>query len=860
LYGVAYRTALRAKRAAARRRHHEGRTRERVPEQPVAGTALRELQALLDKEVARLPEKYRAPFVLSCLQGKSRSEVAAELGWKEGTVSGRLARARQHLRQRLLRLGVTLSATLCASALTVRATPAAMPSGLATATVKTALLCAGRHGDAPGLIPARVAVLAKAVGHSMFLSRYRLAALLAALSVAVGSAGLLRYQAPATSRADPPQATMPRGTVTVAPTQAEAKGTIVNGRVLGPDGKPFAGAALYLWKSASQKKADRPAVATTGADGRFRFTLSEQDAGRGGSLIAFAHGFGPGWTDLSQSIQKSEVTLRLAKDNVSINGRIVGLEGKGIAGASVQVRRVEKRTDDGDLTPWIATKQQWAHGNYVSGVDTKALSPEALELPASVSTDREGRFRLSGFGNERIVHLKIQGDGIENSFIEVITRDGPLPGLYTGNENSTAYGAAFERVVCPAKPIVGTVRERGSGKPLAGISVFRPGPSMAETVTDADGRYRLAGASKSKDYTLQAWGFPYFNHTKHQIADTPGFEPLTVNFELDRGIELRVRVTDRATGSPLRASVGYEARHDNPHLNDYPSLRHFDSASGSASDPDGWQRVLAIPGPGWLLIKAEDVNRFIRPDHYDGWDGGLLPTPNGTLVPGQHHRIVPINLEKGGQSPAYDLVLESGQARTGTVLGPDGKRLTGVLVAGLRPIIANGVEFDPKRFRQKQILKNGTFTAFGVESDRARTLVFYHAEKKLGKVQAFRGDQPGPLSVRLEPLGAVTGRLLDDRGRPLAGQGVRAELTRDDKAYHDMPWELLHGLGPMLVVTQTTDATGRFRLEGLLPGLSYTLIAGEGDLSKPDAANVLRLDNLAVQSGRVKDLGDLRRP
>jgi hypothetical protein len=185
----------------------------------------------------------------------------------------------------------------------------------------------------------------------MVLSRYRLPALLAALSVAVGSFGLLRYQAPATSLVDPPQATMPRGRV--AAPQAEADGMIVNGRVLGPDRKPFAGAVLYLWKSASQKKADRAVVATTGADGRFRFTLSPKDAGRGGSLIAFAHGFGPSWTDLSQSIQKSEVTLRLAKDNVSINGRIVGLEGKGIAGATVQVRRVEKRTDDGDLTPWI---------------------------------------------------------------------------------------------------------------------------------------------------------------------------------------------------------------------------------------------------------------------------------------------------------------------------------------------------------------------------------------------------------------------------------------------------------------------------------------------------------------------------
>ena len=108
LYGVAYRTALEARTATARRRRKEAQVVPPAQAQP--DETARELLPLLDEELRGLPDKYRAPVVLCELEGKSRKEAARLLGWPEGTVAGRLARARVLLARRLARYGLALPA------------------------------------------------------------------------------------------------------------------------------------------------------------------------------------------------------------------------------------------------------------------------------------------------------------------------------------------------------------------------------------------------------------------------------------------------------------------------------------------------------------------------------------------------------------------------------------------------------------------------------------------------------------------------------------------------------------------------------------------------------------------------------
>lgn len=187
LYGVARRTALEARRAAAKRRTKEAAM---LPRSVMLDDPWDDLRPALDEELGRLAEKYRTAVILCDLEGKTRKEVAGLLGWAEGTVASRLARGRSILAKRLARRG--FGGALVAAALAEGTAPACVPSALVVSTVTAAGVSAARAAAAKGLLSGPVAALTEGVLKSMFLTKLKSAIAVVLVSgIATLSAGAL---------------------------------------------------------------------------------------------------------------------------------------------------------------------------------------------------------------------------------------------------------------------------------------------------------------------------------------------------------------------------------------------------------------------------------------------------------------------------------------------------------------------------------------------------------------------------------------------------------------------------------------------------------------------------------------------
>jgi RNA polymerase sigma factor (sigma-70 family) len=189
LYGVAYKTA-------SKMRSYLGKKRIREQSYPglseLAGAERRQwddVWMILDHELNRLPAKYRAPIVLCDLEGRSRRDAAQLLGIPDGTLSGRLSRARRRLAARLSRRGITRSGAALAAALVANEASATVSADLAATTLEFVIEMTANGAAVSSTGSLGVLSLTRGVIRSMIIAKLGHSAGYVTLSVLMLSAG-----------------------------------------------------------------------------------------------------------------------------------------------------------------------------------------------------------------------------------------------------------------------------------------------------------------------------------------------------------------------------------------------------------------------------------------------------------------------------------------------------------------------------------------------------------------------------------------------------------------------------------------------------------------------------------------------
>ena len=846
LHRVAYRVAVQANIELKRRRLRESDVSPMTVPAVAHPAPDFELRSIVHEEIDRLPDRHRLPVVLCDLEGLSYEQAASRLRSTVPAFRCRLSKARQRLRDRLARRGVTAT-TLAV----VMATATDGSAAIAASWTEAAAAAA-----AGGVSSAAAAALAETMRKVMLITRLKIAATVALAAAGIVSVGVivtavqsndraLGTNAPATSRS-----AAATGEQAAASAMTPNKMIEVHGQVVEPDGRPVAGANV---QTAHLDREIKPAPETTsGPDGRFflrvppwrRDSAVRADDAMSPWVVASAPGFGPGWASaVRQPGEAGEITIRLVADGLPIEGRIIDLEGRPVVGAGVKVECVWF-SKDGKLSDWLARAADSGGRGPWQGLDQL---PTAL----TVTTGDDGQFRLGGIGRDRLAELIVSGPTIATAQLYAMNREGAAITSTDAEsmlpERTIYHARQFEYAAAPTKPIEGVIRDKDTGAAITGFTlrgmVFDGGSHVRapgiETRTDVHGHYRLTGLPKGPAYRLflePGEGLPYTKATFRLLAESPALQPVNFDITLKRGILIRGRVTDKVTGQPVSGYVNSFTFADNPHLGEYSGYPSSYEPYAAIKD-DGRYEVVALPGRGLVACRSDLglYRGYVGAETIKGYDPktGIFNTSPLYCNVRNYHVLAEVNLDPKAESATVNLQVDPGRTLTVTAVDLDGKPVRGTMASGLTDL------FYSTEYAQE----SATIEIHALHPSKPRRVTISHAARKLVGFNYLKGDETGSMTVRLQPWGTITGRIVDDEGQPRGGLamynlgGIYPEPPADRGILPDT------SSSPGIRIGRD----GRFRIEGLVPGLKYGA-----------SARGLVFQNVIVAPGEVKDLGDLK--
>jgi RNA polymerase sigma factor (sigma-70 family) len=850
LYTVAYHVALKAKADAARCQRRERQAAQMPRASAHAEEGWQDPQGVLDEELSRLPERYRAPILLCYVEGKTNEEAGRLLGCPTGTIKGRLARARELLRTRLTRRGVAFSTGLFGALLAENAA-LAVPTALVESTVQTAL------GLAAGKSTAPAAALAEGVLKAMFVTRFKIATVLV-LVVGLMALGITALAHPVQAQRPPekelasPQEQPRLARQAARDMEPDRQRLTVWGRVLAPDGKPLGGARVFVcarqgqilssgeWWAAFRH--DVLGEVKTDKDGKYRLAVPRLDPLmkiRALHVIATADGHGLVSKGLKPDAEQAEAVLRLTTVQ-PVNGRVLGLQGEPAAGLKIHVARISRKAEKGE-----------------SDVDASVRPPEPLKLAAT--TNDRGEFSFSGFGPNVTLELAV------------------LDPRYERKEEWTVSTADRKQctnlrvLLAPGRYIEGRVvyQDTGKGVPHAKLMISNP---IIDTKADADGRFKVPLYSpldnepfqfRPRDVHISAWpppGQPYLG--AGQGLDFPkGVVKREVVLSLGRAALVRGKITEAGSGKPIAgAHVAYNAGYD------------YSVVSGA----DGSYQIAAAPGSGRLIVthpSGEYIAQII------GSGGGSVDRPIGD--PAYHHAVVDVDVKKDEKVKEVNVTLRRGVTIQGRLVGPDDRPVSSALLfvsahkpryeKTMHPVLVRGGCFevrgcDPQKTYQLLFLEYPHLPPMMMMLEGSPSFgQLWLAELVNGKdrhgasVKVVAKKAAGQsLVIRVAPCGSVRLRFKDAAGKPRGGfipwlqlvvtPGPPLWKAIEEKTLAAEVVSLAGPYGDQPPGQPKTDGQGYVTYHGLIPGATYRIKTYDRDMTRNTV-----LEDLVVEAGKAAE-------
>lgn len=656
-------------------------------------------------------------------------------------------------------------------------------------------------------------------------------------------AAALRADASAPSESEtaakPPAATDPAGD------NAAVGSAKVSGRVVDEQGQPVSNAVISLVLYSHERHRDRDPAPPTVV---WATTQSAQDGGfamvypaindpdyytkRACRLVAIAQkdGLALGWAYVEFSDKTTVAEIKLPKEEVR-RGRLVGLEGQAVSGATVHVVGVGK-----PAPKWIQFRKYPFHDGMPADETTDTTIPvdEAerlwphlirfrhppFGLPGwlkSATSDDNGVFEIRGMGADEIVHLHVYGTDQGGS-----------------KQHSLGSGSQTEPTTLlldTPRTITGVVTDKRTGKPIAGAKVCVDGTILitakmpivadwkgrqdhvgnlyavqsnntmfdgptAEAVTDKDGRYRLSAFGPR-------YGQPNFVLTVSSPNDKPYLSsrkwiawPRKTTFlqQVDLQLTPGVHVTGQvvaADGRPTpHARVDFWSRElPYPYKEITQAFRNGFKVLPEGLQHPHWRKADG-QGRFEMIVPHEESYLFVNQgtdetivDRIAATEVGLpenevrIPSPIGSFLPPhtsvESHRFYPdraVRLKYAADAKSDELTIQlhpKAPTLTVEVVNPDGTPATNLTY------LAGQSPFRYYALKLNRLIQKTGDNKFSIPCRDLKSpvsLAFLSADRTHGLHREIRAEEAGDKVVRLtlQPLGQAKVRFVDKDHKPLA--------------------------------------------------------------------------------------------